>query len=112
VIVGANDHATEEHEHAIEGDMAVKTSGEMEYRLLGCMAEAPLVGREMKSSIVVVHRNSTQTEADNQQRYAQAVGKLQARSGRMKSSFMHGRLEKQMQGALDFVNDIAKRGCA
>ena len=30
----------------------------------------------------------------------------------MKSSFMHGRLEKQMQGALDFVNDIAKRGCA
>lgn len=43
MIVGANDHATDEHEHAIEGDMGVKTSGEMTGRLLGCMAEAPLV---------------------------------------------------------------------
>ena len=54
MIVGANDNATEEHEHAIEGDMAsmaVKTSGEMKYRLLGCIVEAPLVGREMESSV-------------------------------------------------------------
>lgn len=50
MIVGANDHATREHEHAIEGDMAVKTSGGMQYRLLGCIVEAPLVGREMESS--------------------------------------------------------------
>jgi hypothetical protein len=49
VIVGANDNATREHEHAIEGDMAVKTSGRMKYRLLGCIVEAPLVGREMES---------------------------------------------------------------
>jgi predicted neuraminidase len=49
VIVGANDSATEEHQHAIEGDMAVKTSGGMTDRLLGCMVEAPLVGREMGS---------------------------------------------------------------
>ena len=51
MIVGANDNATEEHEHAIEGDMAVKTSGGMQYRLLGCIVEAPLVGREMESTI-------------------------------------------------------------
>ena len=52
--MGANDNATEEHEHATEGhqeDMAVKTSGEMKYRLLGCIVEAPLVGREMESSV-------------------------------------------------------------
>ena len=49
--MGANDNATEEHEHAIEGDMAVKTSGKMKYRLLGCIVEAPLVGREMESSV-------------------------------------------------------------
>ena len=65
MIEGANDNATEEHEHAIEGDMAVKTSGGMKYRLLGCIVEAPLVGRETASSIVVVHRNSTRTKADN-----------------------------------------------
>lgn len=65
MIVGANDNATEEHEHAIEGDMAVKTSGEMKYRLLGCIVEAPLVGRETELSLVVVHRNSTRTKADN-----------------------------------------------
>jgi hypothetical protein len=47
--VGANDNATEEHEHAIEGDMAVKTSGETTHRVLGCIVEAPLVGREMES---------------------------------------------------------------
>ena len=49
MIVGANDNATEEHEHAIEGDtasMAVKTSGEMKYRLLGCIVEAPLGAQE------------------------------------------------------------------
>lgn len=51
MIVGANDDATEEHERAIEGDMAVKTSGGMKYRLLGCIAEAPLVGRETALSI-------------------------------------------------------------
>jgi hypothetical protein len=49
VVVGANDNATEEHEHAIEGYMAVKTSGGMRYRLLGCIVEAPLVSREMES---------------------------------------------------------------
>ena len=65
MIVGANDDATEEHERAIEGDMAVKTSGGMKYRLLGCIVEAPLVGREMESLLVVVHGNSTRAKADN-----------------------------------------------
>lgn len=65
MIVGANDNATEGHEDAIEGDMVVKTSGGMKYRHLGCIVEAPLVGREMESCLVVVHRNSTRTEADN-----------------------------------------------
>ena len=51
-------------------------------------------------------------ESRQPQRYAEAVGKQQARSGRMKSSFMHERLstlEKQMQGALDFVDDMTER---
>jgi hypothetical protein len=49
VILEANDSATEEREHAIDGNMDVKTSGESTAQLLGCMVEAPLVGREMAS---------------------------------------------------------------
>ena len=49
MIVGANDDATKEHEHAIDGDMAVKTSGASTAQLLGCIVEAPLVGRELQT---------------------------------------------------------------
>lgn len=49
VMLEANDNATEEREHAIDGDMAAKTSGELPAQLLGCMAEAPLVGGQMGS---------------------------------------------------------------
>lgn len=48
-MLEANDNATEEREHAIDGDMAVKTSGQLPAQLLGCMAEAPLVGGQMGS---------------------------------------------------------------
>jgi hypothetical protein len=46
-MLEANDSATEEREHAIDGNMDVKTSGESTAQLLGCMVEAPLVGGEM-----------------------------------------------------------------
>jgi hypothetical protein len=46
-MLEANDSATEERGHAIDGNMDVKTSGESTAQLLGCMVEAPLVGGEM-----------------------------------------------------------------
>jgi hypothetical protein len=46
-MLEANDSATEEREHAMDGNMDVKTSGESTAQLLGCMVEAPLVGGEM-----------------------------------------------------------------
>jgi hypothetical protein len=46
-MLEANDSATEEREHAMEGNMDVKTSGKSTAQLLGCMVEAPLVGGEM-----------------------------------------------------------------
>jgi hypothetical protein len=46
-MLEANDSATEERKHAMDGNMDVKTSGESTAQLLGCMVEAPLVGGEM-----------------------------------------------------------------
>jgi hypothetical protein len=48
-MLEANGSATEEREHAMDGNMDVKTSGASTAQLLGCMAEAPLVGGEMAS---------------------------------------------------------------
>lgn len=63
-MLEANDNATEEREHAIDGDMGVEGSGELTVQLLGCMVEAPLVGWVMRW--VVVHKNSKQASSGKQ----------------------------------------------
>jgi hypothetical protein len=61
-MLEANDSATEEREHAMDGNMDVKTSGESTAQLLGCRVEAPLVGGEMAAWLCT--GNSSETEAD------------------------------------------------
>jgi hypothetical protein len=60
-MLEANDSATEEREHAMDGNMDVKTSGESTAQLLGCRVEAPLVGGEMAAWLCT--GNSSETEA-------------------------------------------------